>query len=66
MEILNLKDSVEKDVFFRKLPTLADQLPRPIVAKKVPTLTSLHHSFVLFRFTSLRFNSLLKAWKSFC
>ncbi|KAG0591818.1 hypothetical protein KC19_1G204500 [Ceratodon purpureus] len=35
MEVLNLKDSVEKDVFFRKLPTLAEQLPRPIVTKKL-------------------------------
>lgn len=35
MEILNLKDSVEKDTFFRKLPTLAEQLPRQIVLKKV-------------------------------
>ncbi|KAL7613293.1 hypothetical protein Lser_V15G09104 [Lactuca serriola] len=34
MEILNLKDSVEKDTFFRKLPTLAEQLPREIVLKK--------------------------------
>lgn len=35
MEILNLKDSVEKDTFFRKLPNLAEQLPRQIVLKKV-------------------------------
>lgn len=35
MEILNLKDSVEKDTFFRKLPNLAEQLPREIVLKKV-------------------------------
>ena len=35
MEILTLKDSVEKDTFFRKLPNLAEQLPRPIVLKKV-------------------------------
>lgn len=35
MEILNLKDSVEKDSFFRKLPNLAEQLPRQIVLKKV-------------------------------
>ncbi|GJS76659.1 probable inactive serine/threonine-protein kinase scy1 isoform X1 [Tanacetum coccineum] len=34
MEILNLKDSVEKDTFFRKLPTLAEQLPREIVAEE--------------------------------
>ncbi|XP_028062837.1 probable inactive serine/threonine-protein kinase scy1 isoform X2 [Camellia sinensis] len=41
MEILNLKDSVEKDTFFRKLPNLAEQLPRPIVLKKlVPLLAS--------------------------
>ncbi|XP_041994818.1 probable inactive serine/threonine-protein kinase scy1 isoform X2 [Salvia splendens] len=41
MEILNLKDSVEKDNFFRKLPKLADQLPRPIVQKKLlPLLAS--------------------------
>lgn len=38
MEILNLKDSVEKDTFFRKLPTLAEQLPREIVLKKVYTI----------------------------
>ena len=35
MEILSLKDSVEKDTFFRKLPILAEQLPRQIVLKKV-------------------------------
>ncbi|XAR71858.1 hypothetical protein NMG60_11018297 [Bertholletia excelsa] len=41
MEILNLKDSVEKDTFFRKLPTLAEQLPRQIVLKKlIPLLAS--------------------------
>ncbi|KAG9457148.1 hypothetical protein H6P81_001656 [Aristolochia fimbriata] len=41
MEVLTLKDSVEKDAFFRKLPTLAEQLPRQIVLKKlVPLLAS--------------------------
>jgi len=35
MEILSLKDSVEKDTFFRKLPNLAEQLPQQIVLKKV-------------------------------
>ncbi|XP_027110593.1 probable inactive serine/threonine-protein kinase scy1 [Coffea eugenioides] len=41
MEILNLKDSVEKDTFFRKLPNLAEQLPREIVLKKLlPLLAS--------------------------
>ncbi|KAI3751190.1 hypothetical protein L2E82_22237 [Cichorium intybus] len=40
MEILNLKDSVEKDTFFRKLPTLAEQLPREIVLKKLLPLLS--------------------------
>lgn len=35
MEILNLKDNDEKDTFFRKLPTLAEQLPREIVLNKV-------------------------------
>ncbi|KAL1559366.1 putative inactive serine/threonine-protein kinase scy1 isoform X1 [Salvia divinorum] len=41
MEILNLMDSVEKDNFFRKLPNLADQLPRSIVQKKLlPLLAS--------------------------
>lgn len=40
MEILNLKDSVEKDTFFRKLPTLAEQLPRQIVLKKLLPLLS--------------------------
>lgn len=39
MEVLNLKDSVEKDTFFRKLPNLAEQLPRPIVVKKVSAKT---------------------------
>ena len=34
METLNSKDTVEKDTFFRKLPNLAEQLPRPIVLKK--------------------------------
>ncbi|GMI83264.1 cytoplasmic tRNA export protein [Hibiscus trionum] len=41
MEILSLKDSVEKDTFFRKLPKLAEQLPRQIVLKKLlPLLAS--------------------------
>ncbi|KAL9418763.1 hypothetical protein AB3S75_036670 [Citrus x aurantiifolia] len=41
MEILNLKDSVEKDTFFRKLSNLAEQLPRQIVLKKLlPLLAS--------------------------
>ncbi|KAK6790058.1 hypothetical protein RDI58_013858 [Solanum bulbocastanum] len=41
MEILNLKDSVEKDTFFRKLPNLVEQLPREIVLKKLlPLLAS--------------------------
>ncbi|KAG2290595.1 hypothetical protein Bca52824_050199 [Brassica carinata] len=41
MDILNLKDSVEKDTFFRKLPNVAEQLPREIVLKKVlPLLAS--------------------------
>ncbi|WOK95872.1 putative inactive serine/threonine-protein kinase scy1 isoform X4 [Canna indica] len=40
MEILNLKDSVEKDTFFRKLPNLAEQLPRQIVLKKLLPLLS--------------------------
>ncbi|OMO63639.1 Cytochrome P450 [Corchorus capsularis] len=41
MEILSLKDSVEKDTFFRKLPNLAEQLPRQIVLKKLlPLLAS--------------------------
>uniref|UniRef100_A0A7N0TIA1 Protein kinase domain-containing protein n=1 Tax=Kalanchoe fedtschenkoi TaxID=63787 RepID=A0A7N0TIA1_KALFE len=41
MDILNLKDSVEKDTFFRKLPNLAEQLPREIVLKKLlPMLAS--------------------------
>eukprot|EP00897_Mesotaenium_endlicherianum_P001621 jgi/Mesen1/1487/ME000132S00434 len=35
MDVLNLKDSVEKDAFFRKLPALAEQLPRPIVLRKL-------------------------------
>lgn len=35
IEILNLKDSVEKDSFFRKLPNIAEQLPREIILKKV-------------------------------
>ncbi|CAJ2650220.1 unnamed protein product [Trifolium pratense] len=43
MEILSLKDSVEKDTFFRKLPNLAEQLPRQIVVKEAaaPALTAL-------------------------
>ncbi|GJN17333.1 hypothetical protein PR202_gb04391 [Eleusine coracana subsp. coracana] len=41
MEVLNLKDSVEKDSFFRKLPNVAEQLPREIVLKKLlPVLAS--------------------------
>lgn len=44
MEILNLKDSVEKDTFFRKLPNLAEQLPREIVLKKVILFSSITNS----------------------
>ncbi|XP_020205165.1 probable inactive serine/threonine-protein kinase scy1 isoform X1 [Cajanus cajan] len=41
MEILSLKDSVEKDTFFRKLPNLTEQLPQQIVLKKLlPLLAS--------------------------
>ncbi|PWZ32845.1 hypothetical protein Zm00014a_014315 [Zea mays] len=41
MEILNLKDTFEKDSFFRKLPNIAEQLPREIVLKKLlPVLAS--------------------------
>ncbi|KAK8575782.1 hypothetical protein V6N12_063439, partial [Hibiscus sabdariffa] len=41
MEILSLKDSVERDTFFRKLPTLAEQLCCQIVLNKIfPLLTS--------------------------
>lgn len=41
VEVLSLKDSVEKDTFFRKLPTLSEQLPRQIVLKKIlPVLAS--------------------------
>lgn len=46
MEILNLKDSVEKDTFFRKLPNLADQLPRQIVLKKVVLTYQKQHTSV--------------------
>ncbi|MCO5581933.1 hypothetical protein L7F22_035822 [Adiantum nelumboides] len=35
MDVLNLKDSVEKDAFFRKLVSLAEYLPRQIVLAKV-------------------------------
>lgn len=48
MEILNLKDSVEKDSFFRKLPNLAEQLPRQIVLKKV----TLKLSYAIWDFKS--------------
>ncbi|ONM36823.1 Protein kinase family protein with ARM repeat domain [Zea mays] len=45
MEILNLKDTFEKDSFFRKLPNIAEQLPREIVLKKVlPTIVKLFAS----------------------
>lgn len=47
MEILNLKDSVEKDTFFRKLPNLAEQLPREIVLKKVNLFSSMKNLSVL-------------------
>ncbi|RZC92054.1 hypothetical protein C5167_027946 [Papaver somniferum] len=41
MEILSLKDSVEKDTFFHKLPNMAQQLPRSVVLKKLlPLLAS--------------------------
>lgn len=40
MEILNLKDTFEKDSFFRKLPNIAEQLPREIVLKKVLKVSS--------------------------
>ncbi|XP_039811571.1 serine/arginine repetitive matrix protein 1-like [Panicum virgatum] len=38
MEVLNLKNSVEKDIFFRELPNIAEQLPLEIVLKKVRKL----------------------------
>lgn len=66
MEILNLKDSVEKDTFFRKLPTLAEQLPREIVLKKVfyyflqVLTTMLHMCFLnIIFFLDLQFLPLL-------
>ena len=34
MEILTLKDSVNKDTFFHKLPNVAEQLPCQIVLKR--------------------------------
>ncbi|CAI5467360.1 unnamed protein product, partial [Closterium sp. Yama58-4] len=41
MEVLSLKDSVEKDGFFRRLPALCDQLSRPILLNKIlPQLAS--------------------------
>ncbi|CAM6105787.1 unnamed protein product [Calypogeia fissa] len=41
VENLNLKDSAEKDSFFRKLSNLSEQLPREIVLKKLlPLLAS--------------------------
>ncbi|XP_068651954.1 uncharacterized protein [Aristolochia californica] len=41
MEVLTLKDSVEKDTFFRKLPSLAEHFPHQIVLKKlIPLLAS--------------------------
>ncbi|KAJ7548604.1 hypothetical protein O6H91_07G018900 [Diphasiastrum complanatum] len=41
MEILNLKDSIEKEAFFRKLPNVAEQLPRQIATRKLlPLLAS--------------------------
>ncbi|KAL6525391.1 hypothetical protein OROHE_015698 [Orobanche hederae] len=45
MENLNLKDSVEKDTFFRKLANLAEQLPREIVLKKLLPLLVSHLEF---------------------
>lgn len=42
MEILNLKDSVEKDSFFRKFPNLTEQLPRQIVVRKVGLIILSH------------------------
>lgn len=46
MENLNLKDSVEKDTFFRKLANLAEQLPREIVLKKVSFSTFVCYSLI--------------------
>ena len=54
MDVLTLKDSLEKDNFFRKLPTLASQLPRPIVLMKVsPELPQLRHCFNFHSFPAL-------------
>ena len=58
MEVLNLKDSVEKDIFFRELPNIAEQLPLEIVLKKVlpksqgePLIPPVHdYSFYLLLF----------------
>lgn len=54
MEVLNLKDSVEKDVFFRKLPTLAEQLSRPLVTKKVRLLLQFYLFQVSVCFTFIQ------------
>ena len=59
MEVLTLKDSVEKDSFFRKLPNIAEQLPREIVLKKLlpksqvePLIPPVHdYSFYLLFFS---------------
>lgn len=64
MEVLNLKDSVEKDSFFRKLPNLAEQLPRQIVLKKL--LPMLASSLEFGSAAAPALNSLLKlsSWLS--
>ncbi|XVF41234.1 hypothetical protein PTKIN_Ptkin01aG0264000 [Pterospermum kingtungense] len=63
MEILSLKDSVEKDTFFRKLPNLAEQLPRQIVLKKLLPLLA---SALEFGSAAPAFTALLKmgSWLS--
>lgn len=64
MEVLNLKDSVEKDSFFRKLSSLAEQLPRQIVLTKI--LPMLAASLEFGSAGALALNPLLKmgAWLS--
>ncbi|GLJ36990.1 hypothetical protein SUGI_0749180 [Cryptomeria japonica] len=64
MDVLNLKDSVEKDSFFRKLPNLAEQLPRQIVLKKL--LPMLASSLEFGSAAAPALNSLLKmgSWLS--
>ncbi|GBG89859.1 hypothetical protein CBR_g49707 [Chara braunii] len=58
LEVLNLKDGVDKDSFFRKLPTVVETLPQGIAVRKI--LPMIASALEFGSATSVGLNSLLK------